>query len=199
MEDEEFQHFLKTFAERCGALDGANKADAPKHFNRLPAQSAEQSAQLQESQDDVTPGMCHFCEQVFASVAELRKHFDDNIVDDKHICQVCSASFRYPSKFQRHYRRHTSTKPYGCGVCGREFAQPENLHRHMRAHTKERSFICDACEVRFARKDNLKTHIRKRHAEAREADTGESKKKLCRNECVLRDVALETSALSVVP
>ncbi|KAL1473552.1 hypothetical protein MTO96_021921 [Rhipicephalus appendiculatus] len=104
MDDEEFQQFLKTLGDSCSAVDGSNMAGTPQHLNRFPEQSGEASNEQQESQDDVTPGMCHFCEQVFASAAELRKHFDENMIDNRHVCQV------YPSQSNsEEVARHLAT------------------------------------------------------------------------------------------
>lgn len=183
-DEEEFQDFLTTLGDSHTAVDGVKQAGTSQRSNRIPEENGEAANQLQGSQADASSGTCHFCEQVFASATALRKHFDDNMIDNRHICQGCGASFRHPSRFQRHHRIHTRAKPYRCGACGSEFSQPENLRRHVRSHNKEKPFVCNTCAIPFTRKDNLEAHVRKRHREVCEADTAASKKmNICIDQC----------------
>jgi len=107
--------------------------------------------------------VCYYCEQRFASSAELSVHIDADHADIKtnnmpFVCSSCPARFRTRTQLVAHLPKHSSTRPFICAKCGASFKWRNTLHDHAATHTSRKEHLCDICGYATAHRGQLRSH-----------------------------------------
>lgn len=113
------------------------------------------------------PHKCSWCDKIFHSTNDLRKHVRTHTLEKPYACQFCEKKFAEQGTLTRHYRTHTGEKPYTCKTCGKCFALACTLKTHMRWHNGVRQFVCKTCGASYVTSGGLSQHIAAKHTDAK--------------------------------
>jgi uncharacterized Zn-finger protein len=106
---------------------------------------------------------CHFCEKVFRSRTDTKRHEISHTKIKEHSCEECGKQFAYKSDIPRHIlTQHTKVPVMKltvvCSECGKTFTNKNNLIIHERTHTGVKPFVCEVCEYSFRLECHLEKH-----------------------------------------
>ena len=150
---------------------------------------------LNETEDDdiynfLANIACHFCDQKFLMIKELKKHLKKHGVaepkrakspisnQEPSICQVCQREFASRRALESHSITHEKKiESFDCSECGKVLLKKKGLKKHMKnihkkiimrnetTVTEEKSqfYECNQCGKRKSKPNKLSEHIRTVH------------------------------------
>ena len=113
-------------------------------------------------EDDTVPCPDPECNQVFAAVELMKKHFD---IHKKFKCDVCYKKYEHQNSLDDHIKIIHKGFKLQCIQCDKEFSRQSALNRHTRNFHKDGDYGygCYQCEFIGTRLSYVKDHVRKVH------------------------------------
>jgi len=103
---------------------------------------------------------CHYCEKLFLSTTELKKHLLQHENARNFKCDICNKRFNTKGFLRNHIEAHFRSKPFACAICSIKFVSEKMLDRHVYIHLKEKNFQCSECLKCYKRLSFLRRHTK---------------------------------------
>lgn len=106
--------------------------------------------------------VCEDCGKGFTSSGGMRQHRENwHQRSKQHKCRFCEKIFYTRGNLKKHIKVHSQVRRFSCQDCNQAFKSAYNLKVHQRIHTGFKPYRCQWCDVAFAQKNSLNVHMKK--------------------------------------